>query len=56
MKDLLKTTDNSWDNASISMKSIDSISDANIDTLEHEIWAVGRCISFVFTFIFIFRN
>ena len=27
-----------WDNASIPMKSIDSISDANIDTLEHEIW------------------
>ena len=26
-----------WDNASIPMKSIDSISDANIDTLEHEI-------------------
>ena len=27
-----------WDNASIPMKSIVSISDANIDTLEHEIW------------------
>ena len=26
-----------WDNASIPMKSIDSISDANIDALEHEI-------------------